>query len=181
MRGVINIFTNARSALVALIVAVIVFILAVWLPNLRLLFSIWNDASVSFGDKIALPISLLPSITTNFTPLSASYTVAIALLVGINAALMVSLVSARGMFGGGAVAGLSGIFTGTFGLGCAACGSFALTPLIGTVGGASVLAILPLRGAEFGVLGVAILALSTYLLARQITKPPVCEPDLNYQ
>ena len=172
---VLKIFTNARAALLALAVATLVFVLAIWLPNFRLLFLIWMDASVSLGDKFALPLSFLPSIATNFTLLSASYTIAIAVLAGINASLMVHLIRTRSTFGGGAVLGASGIFTGALGVGCAECGSLILTSLAGTVGGISVLAFLPLRGGELGIIGVALLGTSIYLLVKQITKPLVCE------
>ena len=107
MRGVLTSLANTRSAVVALTVAATVFAIAVWLPNLRLLFAIWTDASVSLGDKLALPISLLSSIATNFTLLSASYTIAIAVLAGVNAALIVRLIQMRGVFGSGAAVGAS--------------------------------------------------------------------------
>ncbi|RJQ34097.1 hypothetical protein C4568_03065 [Candidatus Parcubacteria bacterium] len=174
MRAILRIFTNVHSTLLALAVSLFVFVLAVWLPNLRLLFQVWTDASVSLGDKVALPINLLPSIATNFTPLSASYTIAIAILTGINVALIIHLIKTRGMLGQGTVVGASGIFTGALGLGCAACGSIILTSLVGTAGGVGILALLPLRGSEFGIIGVVLLGYSTYLLAKQINKPLVC-------
>lgn len=177
MRAVLNIFASMYSALLALVVAALVFVFAVWLPNLRLLFSVWMDSSVSLADKLALPLSFLPSIATNFTLLSASYTVVLAILAGINAVLIVHLIKTRGVLGRGAVFGISGgLFTGTLGLGCAACGSIILTSLIGTVGGVSVLAFLPLRGGELGIIGALLLSYSTYLLAKQVNKPLVCEP-----
>lgn len=177
MRAVLNIFASIYSVLLALVVALFVFVFAVWLPNLRLLFSVWADASVTLPDKLALPLSLLPSIATNFTLLSASYTVVIAILAGINAVLIVHLIKTRGVLGRSAIFGLSGgLFTGTLGLGCAACGSIILTSLIGTVGGISLLTLLPLRGGELGIIGALLLSYSTYLLAKQVSKPLVCEP-----
>src|SRR3989338_1258016 len=130
-----KVFAKPLFVLLALIASLAAFAFAVWLPNLRLLFLIWTDASVSLGDKLALPISLLASIATNFTLLSASYTIAIAVLAGVNAALIVRLIQMRGVFGSGAAVGASGIFTVSISLGCAACGSLILTSLIGTVGG----------------------------------------------
>ncbi len=176
MGAVLNILMSARSVAIVLPVVAFVFAFAVWLPNLRLLFSVWTDASISLADKFSLPISLLPSIATNFTPLSAAYTILIAILAGINAALIAHLIRARAMLGGSAAIGLSGVFTGALGVGCAACGSLIVTSLVGTVGGISLIALLPLRGSEFGILGVALLGYSTYLLAKQSTKPLVCEP-----
>ncbi|MHB1086803.1 MAG: hypothetical protein ACYCZ0_03590 [Minisyncoccota bacterium] len=176
MRAVLDTLKTPRSLLIVIGIAALVFAFAVWLPNLRLLFQVWADASVSMGDKVALPINLLSSIATNFTPLAASYTIAITVLTGINAALITELVRTRHIFAKGAAAGATGIAAGTLGLGCAACGSIILTSLLGTTGGLGVLTFLPLRGGELGIIGVALLGFSTYLLARQVTKPLVCEP-----
>ncbi len=174
MQAILNTLKSTHSKLIAISVSVLVFAFAVWLPNLRLLFSVWMDTSVSLGDKIMLPASLLLSITTNFTPLSALYTIAIAVLAGINAALIVELIRARQIFAGSATISASGIVAGALGIGCAACGSLILTALAGTVLGTGALAFLPLGGGEFGIIGVALLGYSTYLLSKQITKT-TCE------
>lgn len=170
MQAILNTLESTHSKLIAISVSVLVFVFAVWLPNLRLLFSVWIDTSVSLGDKIMLPASLLLSITTNFTSLSALYTIAIAILAGINAALIVELIRARQIFAGSATISASGIVAGALGIGCAACGSLILTALAGTVLGTGALTLLPLGGGEFGIIGVLLLGYSTYLLAKQITK-----------
>ena len=169
MRAIRHTLKTPLSLLIAIGVSVLVFAFAVWLPNLRLLFIVWGDA-VSLGDKIALSLNLLSSITTNFTALSALYTIVIALLAGINAALIAELIRSRQMFAGGATISASGIFAGALGIGCAACGSLILTALAGTVLGTGALTLLPLGGGEFGIIGVLLLGYSTYLLAKQITK-----------
>ncbi len=175
MRTLLNIFRSPLYLPLALGAAFAVFASAVLLPNRALLFSLWTDPSVSLGDKIAVPVSILGSITTNFSLLSASYTTAIAVLIGINAALIAYLLKNGGVVWGGAFAGVAGIFSGVLGIGCAACGSLILTAVLGTALGASMLAALPLRGGEFGIIGVILLGAATYLLARQISRPPVCE------
>lgn len=174
MKALRLVFKNRNYVALTAAVSGIVFVLATWLPNLRLLWSVWTNASVALADKIILPIRLLESITTNFTALSASYTILIAILAGINVSLAVYLVRTRVLSGGSVVAGLSGLFTGSLGVGCAACGSLVIASLLGTVTGVSLLALLPLKGGEFGILGVAFLGYSTYSLAKQITKPLVC-------
>lgn len=174
MKALRLVFKNRNYVALTVSVIGIVFVLATWLPNLRLLWSVWSDASIALGDKIILPIRLLESITTNFTLLSAWYTILIALLAGINVSFAVHLTRTRVLTGGSVVAGLSGLFTGALGIGCAACGSLVIASLIGTATGVSLLAFLPLKGAEFGVLGVVLLSYSTHLLAKQITKPLVC-------
>lgn len=178
MKALLIVFKNRDYLALGVAVSVIVFALATWLPNIRLLWTVWSDSSVAFVDKIVLAIRLLESISTNFTMLSASYTILIAVLAGINAALMADLIRTRNVFKSGAGVGMAGMFTGMLGVGCAACGSLLLTSLVGTALGISLLAFLPLRGGEFGILGVMLLAYSTYLLAKQGTKPLVCEPEL---
>lgn len=158
-------------------VSLVVFVIAAWFPNLRLLWVIWFDSSIALVDKVIFPIRLLESITTNFTALSASYTIAISVLVGINIAFVVYILKRQKqqLSAAGVTAGTFGILSGATGLGCAACGSLIISSLLATAGGASVLALLPLRGGEFGLLGVLLLGIATYFLARHITKPPVCE------
>ena len=172
-----EVFKNWSYALAALIISTLVFAVAVWLPNIRLLFSIWLDGTIPVTDKISLPLHLLESITTNFTVLSASYTIAIAILTGINISLIVYLLrmNQKRMTKGGMTAGVSGLIAGSLGMGCAACGSLILTSILSVVGGAGILAFLPLKGGEFGIIGVVLLGYSTYLLSKHINRPPVCE------
>ena len=63
------------------------------------------------------------------------------------------------------------------GIGCAACGSFILTTALSSFGAASALAILPLRGGEFGILSVVLLALSLVLISKKIAAPLICKPS----
>lgn len=170
-----TVFRDWRYTLLSGVVAVFTFAFATWLPNLKLLFSILTDPLVSVGDKLTLPVNLLGSIATNFSVLSAVYTIAIALLIGINVSLIIyNLKLRQRQFPAtGVTAGGLGIVSGIFGIGCAACGSLILMSVFGTAG-AAIIAFLPLRGAEFGIIGVVLLGASTYLLAKQITKPLVC-------
>lgn len=177
MDAVGKVFRNPSYAALSVAISFAVFIAAAWFPNFRLLRAIWSDASIALGDKIILPVRLLESITTNFTTLSATYTVAIAVLSGINIAFVVYILrhQKQQLSAAGVTTGTFGILSGATGLGCAACGSLVISSLLATAGGASVLTLLPLRGGEFGILGVVLLGVSTYFLAKHITKPPVCE------
>ncbi len=169
-----RVFRRWRYIVIAGAVCMLIFAIATWLPNSRLLWALWSDSSISLVDKVLFPLRLLQSITTNFTAVSASYTILIALIAGINASLAVYLMRTRVLTGGSVVAGLSGLFTGSLGVGCASCGSLILTSFIGTAVGIGILAFLPLGGSEFGIAGVVLLSISTYLLAKQITKPLAC-------
>lgn len=170
MRATLSMLTTGRSLLISVSVSIGVFALAVWLPNLPLIAIVWGNSATPLWGKVALPLTLLSAITTNFTLLSASYTVLIAVLAGVNTALVIELIRARRIQAGGIMTGVSGVVAGALGLGCAACGSLILTALLGTTAGIGALAFLPFGGSEFGILGIGLLAYSTYLLVRQINK-----------
>ncbi len=163
--------------LVALIVSAAVFAFAVWLPNLSLIVKIMGHTGITFSQKLSLPASLLGSIFTNFTVLSATYTVVIAILFGMNVAMMVYFLRRRidDVRQAGLGTGFLGITSGVLGMGCAACGSFLLTSVFSLFGTSWVLSYLPLAGGEFGILGVILLSVSLYLTAKKIQNPAVCK------
>ena len=68
-----------------------------------------------------------------------------------------------------------GTTMGMFGVGCATCGSLVLTGLLSTVGGLWILALLPFRGQELGVIGVIALGYTTYFFVQKISSPVTCE------
>ncbi len=172
-----KVFRKPKYILLAFITSVVIFVFATWLPNIRLIATIIGSSDASFSQKLGIPISLLGSITTNFTVLSASYTVAIAILFGINIAMLVYFMKRKisEVKQSGTVTGFAGIASGILGIGCAACGSFLLTSGLTFVGVSGILVFLPLAGSEFGILGVILLLISIYLTAKQIENPAVCK------
>lgn len=172
-----KVFQNALYTLLALITSTVVFAFAVWFPNLSLIVEIMGHPGISFSQKLDLPISLLGSIATNFTLLSASYTIAIALLFGVNLAMTIYFLRRKvsEVRQSGVATGFIGLASGVLGMGCAACGSLLLTSGLSLVGAPGILAFLPLAGGEFGILGVLLLSISIYLTAKQIQNPSVCK------
>lgn len=171
-----KVFRKPAYMLFALATSLVIFAFAVWLPNTRLIVSIFGSPDISFLEKLNLPISLLGSIATNFTLLSASYTIAIAILFGVNLAMVIYYFRRKidVIKPGGITTGFLGIASGILGVGCAACGSFILMNILTFIGASWVLSYLPLAGAEFGILGMSLLAISIYLTSRQIQNPAVC-------
>ena len=177
--GLRQVFAEGRYILLAATTGLAVFILATWLPNLGLVWQIAASASVPFADKVKILAALIGSIGTNFTVFSALSTVAIAALFGANVAMMAyyfrvrrQLVRQAGQ--AGAAASLGGLASGLFGVGCAACGTFVLSPVLSFVGASGLIALLPFGGEEFGALGVAMLGFSLVLTARKIGEPLAC-------
>ena len=171
-----KVFAKPLFVLLALITSAAVFAFAVWLPNIPLIVQVMGHPGAPFLQKLDLPITLLGSIATNFTPLSASYTIAIAILFGVNLSMIVYFLGRRvaEVRGSGVAAGFFGIMSGVVGMGCAACGSLLLTSILSLVGASWLLSYVPLAGGEFGILGMILLSVSIYLIAKNIQNPAVC-------
>jgi hypothetical protein len=177
--GLKQVFTEARYVLLAATTSLAVFILATWLPNLGLVWQIAASGSVPLFDKVRILTALVGSIGTNFTIFSALSTFALAVLFGANVSMIAyhfrtrrRLVRQAGQ--AGAAVSLGGLASGLFGVGCAACGTFVLSPALAFVGASGLLALLPFGGEEFSVLGTGMLGLSLVLTARNIGAPVVC-------
>lgn len=165
---------NQRKFLV-LAVAGIVFVAAALVPNAALLATLWQDAVVPLSDKFVIPLKLVVSLPASIGILSSTLASGTALLTGVNAALIVHLLkTAPRDASAGAGAGIAGLVAGAFGIGCAACGSLIAATILATAGGTALLTLLPLRGAEFGILGVMFSGLAAYFLARRIIRPFIC-------
>lgn len=172
-----KVFRKPQYTILAFITSVVVFAFAVWFPNLSLIVEIMGHPGISLSQKLDLPISLLGSIATNFTLLSSLYTIAIAVLFGVNLAMTIYFLRRKvsEVRGSGVATGFIGLASGVLGMGCAACGSLLLTSGLSLVGASSILAFLPLAGGEFGILGVILLLVSIRLIAKQIQNPAVCK------
>lgn len=171
-----KVYRKPTYILLALITSAVVFAFAVWLPNIPLIVKVMGHPGIPLTQKLDLPISLLGSIVTNFTLLSASYTIAIAVLFGMNVAMIVYFLRRRvdDVKQAGMATGLFGITSGVIGMGCAACGSFLLMSVLSLFGASWILSFLPLGGGEFGILGVILLAASLHMTAKKIQNPAVC-------
>jgi hypothetical protein len=177
--GLRQVFAEGRYVLLAATTGLVVFILATWLPNLGLVWQIAVSTTVPLADKVNVLTSLIGSIGTNFTVFSAVSTVAIAALFGANLAMMIYFFRLRRQLSeqsgqAGVAASLGGLASGFFGVGCAACGTFVLSPALSFVGASGLIAFLPFGGEEFGALGVGMLGFSLILTAKRIGEPVVC-------
>ena len=151
------------------------------LPNNALVADILVSSSVTLTAKLSFVFSLYGSLGTNFTVFSATYTVMIAILLGVNVSLLWYYAArARKLSKADrslTFTGIGGFVSGMFGIGCAACGTILFAGLLNLLGITWLLAYLPLHGAEFGVVGVALLALTLYSFAKRINDPLLCKID----
>jgi len=171
-----EVFANTSYIALASTLAIAAFLFAVWLPNFGLIGEVFSTSSAPLAAKLKVAITLLGGIGTNFSFLSAGYTIAISALFGTNIAMVAYFLKrARTRLAGQDVAaGFGGIASGALGIGCASCGSFIFTTALSSFGAASALAILPLRGGEFGILSVVLLAFSLILISKKISAPLTC-------
>lgn len=173
-----TVFAKPVYIFTAIFIAWAVFTFAVLLPNMQLIAVVLFSDTASAIEKVNFLFSLYGSIGTNFTLVSASATVVIAVLFGINVTLLLYYIrkvrgSASSVRSTG-VAGISGLISGVFGIGCAACGTFVLTSVLALIGVGGLVAYLPFKGVEFGFIGIGLLLYSTYSLIRKINSPLVC-------
>ena len=177
-RALQEVFKNPRYVILSGAVSLIAFSLTVWIPNAQLIFRVATSENASLFDTLTFSFRLFASITTNFTVLSATYTLAIAILLGINVALILYVIKRQkdAVSKSGTTSGILGIASGIIGIGCSACGSVILVSVLAALGGVGTLAFLPLNGGEFGILGTLLLLVSSFFLARQITLPVICYP-----
>lgn len=172
----IEVFSRTSHIVLALALAAIAFAFAVWLPNAGLITEVFSTSEALLAAKLKVAASLLLSVGTNFTLLSAGYMIAIAILFGVNASMIVHLArrSRGGVGRGNLLAGSGGVASGVLGIGCAACGSFLLSTVLSSFGAAGALVFLPLQGGEFGIVSVILLAVSLLIISRKIASSLTC-------
>lgn len=172
-----KVFSRAPYGALAALVTFVVFTFAVWFPNTKLIFII-IASTASFQSKVEFLFSLYGSIATNFTTVSAMYTILISILFGISIALIAYYIKERrSVVKGSTALSLGGLVSGVFGIGCAACGTFLLTSFLTLFGATGILVFLPFGGEEFGFLGVALLSYSVYMLTKKIAEPMACSVE----
>ncbi len=171
-----KVFNKPFYIIMAIITMVVVYLISVWLPNIPLILKIMRHSDLSIIQKVNIPISLLGSIHTNFTLFSAIYTILIAIFFGINLSMIIYFFKRKikTIKKSGVTTSFLGLLSGLLGVGCAACGSLILTSLLALFGASWVLEALPFRGEEFGAIGVILLVISIYTVAKQIENPTVC-------
>jgi len=170
----------ARPLYLALLVSVAALTLSVLLllPNQSVLVDVLFSPMVGFTTKLSFLVSLYGSLGTNFTLFTATYTVLIAVLLGVNVSLLWYYAArARKLSKADRTltfTGVGGFVSGLFGIGCAACGTILLTSIVNLLGITWLITYLPLHGAEFGVIGVGLLLFTAYTLAKRINDPLLC-------
>lgn len=157
------------------------FLLIVWLPNLGLIARVVTS-DMSAGEKAVFLWGSAGAISTTFTTLGAWLTGSVALLFGLNVAVTIHYLRQRAIEARAGGAALGGVVVALIGAGCSSCGAIVLSTIVGAGAAGSFVGGLPLRGDEFGIVSVLILAATLVLTARRASRPITCSvrqgPDL---
>lgn len=164
-------FSSPEGWIVAFSAALLVALSSVVLSNLKLLGFILNEKYFGLGLKFTSVLQTLWGGRVTFVHEGGAVTLGLALLSGVNFALIERYMRRQVRLHQAAGASVIGVLVGLLGVGCAACGSALFASLLGT-GGA--LAVLPLRGQEFSWVGIVLVIISTFSLARKLVEPEAC-------
>lgn len=170
----IRVFRRFEYVLLALAIALGVHIVMVIAQFPAFIHTILFNSSLIASEKGYILLTLFKPVIDSGE--SFLFTLLLPLLFGINSALLIFYIrffktAPSSLSLGG---GIMGSISAFLGIGCAACGSVFLSALTSTLGASGLLALLPFHGKEVGYAGLLFLLISSTLLARSISKPPVC-------
>ena len=125
--------------------------------------------------RISLMFSIFFDITSTFTAGTLILATLGSLVGGINLSLAYTYIRIRGdmILKSGLYSGM-GLILAFLGIGCAACGTAFVSVILGFFGFSTMLNLLPYQGQEIGYIGLLILCMATYALAKKVTAPNVC-------
>lgn len=170
-----EVFKKPSYLILALVVALIIFLISIWLPSRDLIKLVLTSEQFDFSLRIKMLVSSLSLIKTNFTFTSRILVITLSLLGGLNLSMLVFYFKKRVVLQSAAGVSLLGILSGFLGISCAACGSVILFSILGVTATAGFIGVLPFNGMEFGLLGALLPLLSIYLIAKKIQDPLLCQ------
>lgn len=137
----------------------------VFARNLTILQRVILFGTAPVRARFRILVEMYPGVGTAYTADQTSLLVTTAVLVGVNLALVTYHLREHQVSLRGGSGGAGGVVLGTFGAGCASCGSALLAGVLSLFGASGLLAVLPLDGLEFALLSVVLLVLSIYWIA----------------
>lgn len=172
----LGIIFSRRDSRSIIIIATFLFIfLLLLVQNGRSAIEIMGFTVMPFFIRLSLVVKTFFDITSTFTTSTLLLAVLGSFLGGINLSLAYTYMRLRGdvIVRSGLYSGI-GLFFAFLGIGCAACGTALLSVILGFFGFTAMLAVLPYQGEEIGYIGLIILCIATYTLAKKVSAPTVC-------
>lgn len=165
-----------RPPYVILFVAILssIMLAANLVPNSQFALFVLSSPAFNWQAKFNIIFGLLSYFIDNETLTGQVFLVANALLAGLNISLAVFYFRRKIVSDRIAGIGVLGVMISFLGIGCGACGSVLISALLGIGAGSQVIGFLPLRGLEFSIFSLALLAGSSLYISKKIQDPNVC-------
>lgn len=174
IKTVRDIFSRPIYAALALILAIFIWAGIIWLSSYQVITYALTSELFDWGAKLKILWTSLGSFNTNFTLSSQISVVSVSLLSGVNFSMLVYHFRSNFLLQKNSGMGMLGVIVGTFGVGCSACGSVILSSFFGVGAATLFVSWLPLQGLEFSIIGILLILISIYLLAKKIQSPNSC-------
>ena len=161
LRSIWSVISQPLYAVLAVTLGFIFFEVVYWAFNMNIL-SLVLVSGLSIVEKAVFMLSPFQDIFSTTSGLVGTLMISVAAVQGVNLALLVYTIKHRrrlnaGVIGGGSIAGLLDVF----GLGCSACGTSLLVPIVAIFASSSAVAIsekltviAPLLAVIIGLIGV---------------------------
>ena len=160
-RLVLSVPTYAVVALLAAGVGLSLFVFSLNLPLVELALT----GTLPRSARVTILANLYPFVGSAFDPLQGGLLVAVAVLFGVDVAMVTYHLREHGVSLSGGGGSALGAVLGALGAGCAACGSALLVGVLSLFGVSASLLFLPLDGLEFALLALVALLLSMFWIA----------------
>lgn len=156
------VLTIPRYAALGVAAAAAGLTISVWSLNPSLVSYAMTGGGLAAIDRVVILLELYPFLGTAFGPVQGAVLLVVAILVGVDVALVAYHVGEAGLSGRAGGSGAAGVVLGALGAGCAACGTALLAGLLSLLGVTVSVTVLPLDGLEFALLAVVALLVSIH-------------------
>ena len=160
-RLVLSVPTYTVVALLAAGVGLSLFVFSLNLPLVELALT----GTLPTSARFTILANLYPFVGSAFDPIQGGLLVAVAVLFGVDTAMVTYHLREHGVSLSGGGGSAFGAVLGALGAGCAACGSVLLIGVLSLFGVSASLLFLPLDGLEFALLALVALLLSMFWVA----------------
>lgn len=175
-----RVYSSPISWVITPAVFLLIVLISLLFSNRSLIISVLTS-SVDLSAKLGIVFSLLGTISSSNSTISASLLLLFAVCAAVQVTFLLFYIhraqAGQSALGGGHVSGVAGLVASMLGIGCAACGSVALVGILSLFGAGGLVALLPLHGTEFLILGIVLIVISIRFMAKKICDPLICPID----
>jgi hypothetical protein len=131
IRTILKVMSKWQYLLLAIFIAFIFFELIYWLFNLRVLFKILASGNITISDKLAVLVSPIESIASSSGMFLSVVMILLAVVQGLSLGLLIYVIRHQRKLDDKLIGGSSFVaLLAVIGLGCPACGTSLITPIV---------------------------------------------------